>query len=61
MSVAGCARAEGVGLGERVARTAKQPQGPARRTPSRVAHVVNESLGRGLRRSATQQERAWSS
>ena len=25
-----CARAEGVGLGERVARTAKQPQGPAR-------------------------------
>ena len=24
-----CARAEGVGLGERVARTAKQPQGPA--------------------------------
>ena len=28
---------EGVGLGERVARTAKQPQGPARRTPCRVA------------------------
>ena len=25
-----CARAQGVGLGERVARTAKQPQGPAR-------------------------------
>ena len=32
-SVAGCARAAGVGSGERVARTAKQPQGPARRTP----------------------------
>lgn len=25
-----CARAEGVGLGEREARTAKQPQGPAK-------------------------------